>query len=72
MNFIYQVEMQCSSDIYHISDYKAIIKSHQLIKIDEKCYAYKWFVKSIAVPDNFTKYEVRKLARYAYSKTRNI
>lgn len=64
--------MHCSSDIYHISDYKAIIKSHQLIKIDEKCYTYTQSVKSITVADNFTKYAVRKLTSYAYSKTRNI
>lgn len=72
MNFIYQVEMHCSSDIYHISDYKAIKKSHQLIKIDEKCYTYMWFVKSTTVADNFIDYAVRKLTSYAYSKSRNI
>lgn len=64
--------MHCSSDIYHICDYKAIIKSHQLIKIDEKSYTYTWFVKSVTVADNLTKYAVRKLTSYAYSKTSNL
>jgi len=64
--------MHCSSDIYHISDCKAIIKSHQLIKIDEKCYTYTWFVRNVTVADNFTKYAVRKLTSYVYSKNRNL